>query len=63
MENLSDLICHFYTILQRTNTAIDKLRLRYPPPITNFMSYTIEVHKETEVAINEKSTFKQGQVG
>ena len=53
MEKLADSVCRFNTILQRSNFAHDKLRFRYPKPITNFMSFMIEVHKEAEVALNE----------
>ena len=52
MGKLVDAICRFDTILQRTYRAEDQIRLRYSTPITNFMSYMIEVHAEAEVAVN-----------
>lgn len=52
MDKLTDSICRFDKFLQESNSAEDKQRLRYLPPITNFMTYMIKVYKEAEIAVN-----------
>ena len=71
IENLAESICDFNSILAESAKAINKLKIkiRYPPAITTFQSFVIQVFKEAEIQITKnllstRVTFgsKKGQV-
>ena len=53
MTKIAESICRLDVILKKTDLASDKLRLRLPPAIVNFLSYMNEVDREAEVFLNE----------
>ena len=53
MEKITASMCRFDLIMNRSNAAPDKSRLRYPSVIVTFMKFMKLVHNEAEVAITE----------
>ena len=62
-KKLAESICQFDKIMERANNAVDKLRLRSPPPITKLLAYMIEVHQEAEIMLNESLQSSRVKLG
>ena len=53
MEKIADSMCIFNVITQHANAAPDKVRLRFPPAIVNFLNFMVDLHNEAEVALTD----------
>ena len=53
MENIANSMCRLDVIMQRANAAPNKVRLRLPAAIVNFLNFMLDVHNEAGFALTD----------
>ena len=61
-KKLAEAICTFDKILTTSQKVDDKLIVKYPPAISHFISYMIEIFKEAEIVDNENIQSTKGKL-